>query len=456
MTPKVIWSVFALILFGIFVRTDTSLPTYQRGNKIEDRVVQQTKSLVSSKGSKKFQDKIPRFGSKKLKNPTLFGKTSQNDGNLLMFLSSLAHKKHGWKKYLEHHIKCDDTPTQPPLSTQSPSSLQLVPSVPLFQPTNLLYAPTLDPSISNFPSSSTLPSLLPSTTTNPSNEVSHHTFNWKIETDDIDRVFATKDQIAKKFEKFLDHHLRCKKPLIKHIKLIRDQEEKELYMKGVCFGSRESCNINLSEDDCNDNRLIDLFVAQKMSEISSSFDYEIDLSVSFNFDSDDISVVPDFLSEIIEGTSGARKAVDNSKGLKELKELEEPEELEEKPKLEPHEPSEVNNEVTLTIEKDAAKSNFQNEAMFQQYAIEFNEVIFLSTEDFSFTEFTSSDDTTRDSLYYGTPKRKCGSKCVEEKITLEKIFAFYDLNFNTSIDVCFWDSINCIDGYVTQIFFRKY
>jgi len=294
---------------------------------------------------------------------------------------------------------------------------------------------------------------LPSTTTHPSNEVSYHTLKWKIETYDIDRVFETKDRIAKKFEKFLDHHLRCKTPLIKHVKLILDQEENGLYMKGACFGSRENCNIILFEDDCNDNKLIDDFVAQKMLEMSSSFDYEVDLSVSFNFDSDDITVVPDFLSELIEGSSAARRAVTyssetNSSAINstainstELGELELPD---------------VNNEVTLTIKTDVAKSTFQNEATFQQYAIEFKEVIFLSTEDFSFTEFTSSDDTTKDSLYYGTPKRKCDSKCVEEKFTVEKIFAFYDLNFNTSIDVCFWDSINCIDGYVTQIFFRKY
>ena len=428
-----------------------------------------------------MQDKFSRFDLKKFKTPALFGKTSpsvfqtpsllpstygftsdqptissyqilsratvssatnkENNGKLLIFSASLAQKKSGWKKYLENHFKCDNKPTQPPLSTKSPSSLPLVPSIPSFKPTNLSNAPTLNPSISNFPSSSTLPSSLPSTTHHPSTEVSNHNLKWKIGTADIDRVFETKDQIAKKFKANLEHLLRCKNLKIKHIKIIRDQEENELYMKGVCFGDTKSCNINLSEDDCNDNRLIDDFVAQRMLDISSSFDYKIELSVSFDFNSDNIDVVPDFLSEIIVGTSGARKAVANLKGLEEL---------------------EVNNEATLTIKKDAAKSDFQNEATFQQSAIEFEEVIFLSRGDFSITEFTSSDDKKTDSLYYDTPKKKCGSKCVEEKFTgeekntVEKIFAFYDFNFNTSIDVCFWDNINCIDGYVTQMFFRKY
>ena len=461
MTPKSIWSAFTLALLSLLILPETTISIYHPDNKVEDH--------------EQFQVKFPRFDSKKFKTPALFGTTSPSvfqttslppstysftseqsttstyqsfedfvsratvssvtNGKLLIFFASFAQKKSGWKKYLEHHIKCDDTPTQPPLSTKSPSSLPLVSYIPSFKPTNLVNAPTLDPSISNFPSSSTLPSSLPFTTHHPSNEVSNHTLEWKIETYDIDRVFKTKDQIVKRFEAFLEHILRCKNLRIKHIKLIRDKKENELYMKGVCFGSRKICNINLSEDDCNDNSLIDDFVAQRMLDISSSFDIEIDLSVSFDFNSDNIEVVPDFLSEMINGTSGARNAVANSNGPENVK---------------------VNNEATLKIKKDAAKSNFQNEATFQQHAIEVEEVIFLSTEDFSITAFTSADDTTKDSLYYGTPKKKCGSKCVNETLLVQKIFTFYDVDFNDTIDACFWDDINCIDDSVTQIFLRKF
>jgi len=154
-----------------------------------------------------------------------------------------------------------------------------------------------------------------------------------------------------------------------------------------------------------------------MLDISSSFDYEIDLIVSFDFDKDNIDVVPTFLSELIEIASGTQRALSNSN--------------------EPP-PPQVNNEAALSINKDATNSNFQNEATFQPNAIEDKEVIFLSAEN------------------YDTPKRKRGSKYAEEKFTVEKIFAFYDVNFNTNIDVCFWDDINCIDGSVTQIFMRKF
>jgi len=525
MTSKVVWSAFALILSSIFAPTEAILPAYQRGNEIEDRVVQQTKNLVSPKVKLKSQEKIARFHSKTLENKTLFGKTSPSvfqtpslhpstsastpehpttsTGSfidfVLLFLSSL---KNQWKEYLEllfpttpHPLNKPttspenfidfvlillssfinkwkeclellfpfddtptqpplfedfqdfvlmflsslknqwksflellfDTPTQPPLSSESPSSLQPVSSKPSF------IAPNLPTQESNHPSSSALPS----TTPNPSNEVSNHTFKWKIATDDIDGVFETKDQIALSFQDYLDHRIRCKgeEAEIKHVKLVRDQEFNEVYVKGVCFGLRKSCIINLSEDDCNDNSIIDDFVSQRMLDISSSFDYEIELSVSFDFDKDNINVVSDFLSELIEGVSGRRRVVSSSN----------------KP-----EPPQVNNEGIITITRDGANNQFKNEAIFQQNVIESEELIFLSTEKFSSSDFNSFDDTTTVGSYYGTPKSKCGRKCVEEKFTVENIFAFYDVNFNTSIDVCFWGDINCIDGSVTQIFFRKY
>jgi len=435
MTPIFIWSVFVLILVSIFVLIDTSLPTYKRGNKIEDRVVQQAKNLVYLKVNNKSQDKITRVDSKKIENPTLFGNTNPlvfqtpslhpspyaltSEQPPTSLYSSLEHKKHGWKKYLVHLMKCDDTPTQPLLSSK-PSSM----------PTN---QPTLE---SNFPSISKFLSSLPSTTPNPSSTFSNHTLKWKISADDIDRVFENKDRVAQSLQKSLDHRLRCKSEgKIKHVKLIQDQEEKELYVKAVCLGSRKRCTINLSGDDCNDNSLIDDFVAKRMLDISSSFDYEIDLSVSFDFDKDNIDVVPDFLSELIEGDSETQRAMSNSGRIP---------------------PPQLNNEAALSINKDATNSNFQNKAIFHQNEIEVEEVIFLSAEDFSITELASSDDAPTDSSYYDTPKRKRGSKYAEEKFTVEKIFAFYDVNFNTSIDVCFWDDINCIDGSVTQIFMRKY
>jgi len=256
----------------------------------------------------------------------------------------------------------------------------------------------------------------------------NHTFRWKVNTTDIDRTMAKKDEIAQGLKTYLSHLLRCNEAKIKNVKLINSAGE--LLVKGVCFGFRKSCAINLAEDECNDNSLIDDFVAQRMLEISSSFDYQIDLSVSFDFDSDDISVVPSFLSELIEAGSGDRRAG----GI----------------------PPEVNNEATLTIQKDAGNSTFQNEVLFQQHAIEFNELIFVSKENYSIIDSNSSDDSNRESLYYGAPNRNCGKKCVDEDELVKKIFTFYDADFNDTIDACFWDDINCVDDSVTQIFLRKY
>jgi len=245
---------------------------------------------------------------------------------------------------------------------------------------------------------------------------------------------AKKEEIAQGLKTYLSHLLRCSEAKIKNVKLINSSGE--LLVKGVCFGFRKSCAINISEDECNDNSIIDNFVAQRMLEISSSFDYELDLSVSFDFDSDEISVVPDFLSELIEAGSGERRAVVNVNG--------------------PPEPPEVNNEATLTVQKSAGNSTFQNNVKFQQHAIEFNELIFVSKENYSIIDSISSDDSNRESLYYGAPNRTCGKKCVDEDELVKKIFSFYDVGFNATIDACFWDDINCIDDSVTQIFLRKY
>jgi len=242
---------------------------------------------------------------------------------------------------------------------------------------------------------------------------------------------AKKDEIAQGLKTYLSHLLRCNEAEIKNVKLINNAEG--LLVKGVCFGFHKSCAIHLSKDKCNDNSLIDDFVAQRMLEISSSFDYQIDLSVSFDFDSDDVSVVPSFLSELIEAGSRDRKAV-----------------------YKVPEPPTVNNEAALTVQKSAGNSTFQNEVLFQQHAIEFDELIFVSKDNFLIIESNSSDDSNRESLYYAAPNRNCGKECVDEDELVKKIFSFYKISFNDTIDVCFWDDINCIDDSVTQIFLRKY
>jgi len=474
MTPKVLWSVFALILFSIFVRTDTSLPTYQRGNKIKDRVVQQTKSLVSLKGSENFKDKIPRFDSKKFKNPTLLSKTSssvlrtpslhpspyiltteqpttssypsledsvslisvstftvnESNENLFSVLSTLAQKKNRWKKYLLRILKCV-SPTQPPVSLEAYPTNEPTPEA----SSNPSALPSVLPSVSSMPSVSSIPSSIP---TIP--DVGFFDFSWKIYTDDIEKVFETEAQIEQSLKTFLNHLLRCKNALIRDVKLLRDQEGQEgkedqegLFVKGICYGFRKSCIINLSDDICNDNSLIDDYVAERMLEISSSFDYEIDLSVSFDFDEENINLVPDFLSELIEGASRTQRAMFNSG----------------RPP-----PPEVNNEANLAIKKDGSNSNFQNEITFKQNTKKIKGAISLSTE-LPLVELIQFDETISKSSYF-SPKNKCGNECLEEKKVLETIFTYYDVNFDSTIDVCFWDDINCIAGSVTQIFIRKY
>jgi len=518
MTPKIIWSAFTLTLLILLILPETSVSIFHPDNKVEDH--------------EKFQDKFPRFASKKFKKPNLFVKTSpsvfqtpslhpsiygttseqtttsphqafedsvdlttvstatdnENDRNLFVFLSSLAHKKLGWKKYLVHLYECNDTPTQPPPfsnpnepslypsiepsvypSTKPSSDSSIEPSISSLPPPSNL--PTSTPSVSNapsdepsmepssIPSRSTLPSYLPSNepsnipTNSPINEPSteptnipslslqpttlvekNHNFEWKINTTDIDRAMRKKAEIAQGLKKYLSHLLRCSEAKIKNVKLVNSTGE--LLVKGVCFGFRTSCAINLSEDECNDNSVIDDFVAERMLEISSTFDYKIDLSISFDFDSDDISVVPGFLSELIEAGSKETRAVADSNGLG---------------------PPEVNNEAILIMKKDADNSNFHNEARFQHRAIEFEGLIsLLEAEDISITEKSSSDDVTLEFSYYVNPRRKCGNKCAEEQFLVEKIFTYYDVDFDDTIDVCFWDDINCNDDSVTQIFLRKY
>jgi len=255
-------------------------------------------------------------------------------------------------------------------------------------------------------------------------------------TNDTDQIFDNKDQFVQGFKNLLSHLLRCKgHALIKHVKLVTPRGQDNPVLKGVCFGFHKSCAINFSEDECNDNSLIDKFVAKRMSAISTSFHYEIDLSVSFNFDSNDISVVPDFLSELIGEVSASRamaKSTDNPK------------------------PPEVNNTVSLTITKDSDNSNFKNEAKFEQHAIHFEGLFSLSIGNFSITESNSSDDTTRESSYHSAPSLRCGNTCVNENLLVQKIFIFYEVNFDATIDACFWDDINCMDDSVTQIFLRKY
>ena len=420
MTPKIIWSAFTLTLLSFLILPETAGSIYHPDNKVE------------------------------------------HHENLYVFFSSLAHMKHGWKKYLVHLYKCSDTPIQsPPFSNQTtdptthpsnepssnpfmkpssepsiepsisslPSSSNSPTSNPSMKPSS---EPSIEPSISSLPSSSNSPTSKPSVSNAPTIlEKKNHAFEWKVHTTDIDRTMEKKDEIAQGLKTYLSYLLRCNEAKIKNVKLISSTGE--LLVKGVCFGLRKSCAINLSEDECNDNSLIDDFVALRMLEISSSFDYALDLSVSFDFDSDDISVVPSFLSELIEGVSGAQRAVANS-----------------------NEPPEVNNEATLTIQKSAGNSTFLNEVLFQQHATEFDELISVSKENFSITESNSSDDSNRESSYYGAPNRGCGKKCVDEDEVVKKIFSFYDAEFNASIDACFWDDINCIDDTVTQIFLRKY
>jgi len=198
-----------------------------------------------------------------------------------------------------------------------------------------------------------------------------------------------------------------------------------VFLKGKCIGFRKHCIINLLDDGCQDNSLIEDFVNQQMFAISSSFDYEIELSVSFDFDVDNIDVVPGFLSEIIEGGAGSQRAMSNFL----------------------LEPPEVNNEALLTIHENVTDSKMNNEAFFKQSGEKGIGSIGLSTEVFTISEPNQADVNRKNPSDYSTRS---------EKSSIETIFAFYGLDFDTNIDVCFWDEINCIDDSVTQIFIRKY
>ena len=206
MTPKIIWSAFALTLLSLLIQPETSV-SFHPDNKVEDR--------------EKLQDKFPRFASKILKTTNLLVKTSpsvfqtpsllpstygttseqtptpphqafkgsvdliavstatdnENERNLLRFLSSLAHTNPGWKKYLVHLYKCDDLPTQSPSfltatssptmhpSTEPSSNLSIEPSISSLASSNLSMKPysepSIEPSISSLPSSSNSPSNAP-------------------------------------------------------------------------------------------------------------------------------------------------------------------------------------------------------------------------------------------------------------------------------------------------------
>jgi len=281
------------------------------------------------------------------------------------------------------------------------------------------------------------PSMYPSKEPSLISLMESFTLEWKVIADDIEKVFETeakKTHIEQSLKSFLNYLLECKSEAkITNVKLF--QKQKNLFVKGTCVGFRESCIIDFSHDVCNGISLLEDFINHQMLELSPSFDYNSNLSVSFDFDEDNFDFIPDFLSEIIEGISELQKAASNSG---------EPE------------PPEVNNEAILTIQRNGANTKFQSQAAFKQHIIKFEGLISLSTEDFSITELSQSDDTITESSYYGTSMSKCGDICVAEKNSIEAIFTFYGLHFNTSIDVCFWDEINCIDGSVTQIFIRKY
>ena len=250
---------------------------------------------------------------------------------------------------------------------------------------------------------------------------------WKVVADDIEKVFESEAQTTSTelvFKKFLNHLLRCKsQTAIKDVKIFQKQEN--VFLKGKCIGFRKHCIINLLDDGCQDNSLIEDFVNQQMFAISSSFDYEIELSVSFDFDADNIDIVPGFISEIIEGGAGSQRAMSNSAlGL-----------------------PDVNNEALLTIQKNGTDSKMNNEAFFKQSGENHIGSIGLSTEVFTITESNQADASRKNPSDHGT---------TSEKSSIETIFAFYGLDFDNDIDVCFWDEINCIDDSVTQIFIRKY
>ena len=97
------------------------------------------------------------------------------------------------------------------------------------------------------------------------------------------------------------------------------------------------------------------------------------------------------------------------------------------------EPLEVNNEATLKINKDSDNSYFNNEAKFEEQAINLEGLVSLLKENFSIIDSNSSDDTNRESPYYGAPNRNCGKECVDEDELVKKIFSFYDIYFNATI-----------------------
>jgi len=258
---------------------------------------------------------------------------------------------------------------------------------------------------------------------------------WKLNADDIESPFQSDSQTAsieQIIKNFLNHLLRCKnESSIKDVKLFKKQTD--LFVKGKCVGFRKNCNINLLNDDiCSDNSLIDEFVNQQLFALSSAFDLEIDLSVSFNFDTDNIGVVPGFLSEVIGGTSASQRVSNVFPDIT------------------------SNNEAHLTINKKVINNKIQSEATFQQSTTGFTGLFGLSSEEFTFAELTQFDDPNKDTLNDETTRIKCSENCADEKSSVESIFSYYGLDFDTNVDVCYWDEINCLDGSVTQIFIREY
>jgi len=172
------------------------------------------------------------------------------------------------------------TQSESPSLTQSES-----PSLTQSESPSLTQSPSFAPSLSHSPSLTQSPSLSPSLSLQPTILVEmNHDFQWKILTNETDRVFENKDQIAQSFKTSLSHLLRCKSDaLIKDVKLVTPQGQENPFLKVVCFGYRESCTINLTKDECSDNSLIDEFVVQRV--------VIEDLFISFVFRSGDSVVI---------------------------------------------------------------------------------------------------------------------------------------------------------------------
>ena len=62
-------SAFVLILWKIFVPTETTASTFHHYETIQDQVIHQRKSPISLKGTKIFQDEVSNFETNQHKNP---------------------------------------------------------------------------------------------------------------------------------------------------------------------------------------------------------------------------------------------------------------------------------------------------------------------------------------------------------------------------------------------------